>query len=284
MRTQISWMLSDHCTSECTYCPTRFRGGPIPRGILEYMDITGILINHYASFGRKIDWTFGGGEPLDMFDFPMMLKLCKDHDGTITLHTNGGKLWMDWWALEPRIDSLHLSYHYWQNPKLINFIIQTFQKTSKHINVIVPIRPTHFNDDLQRALDIESEFNIIVSKATLYNGADPIGGMFPYTEQQLRIMRGEDLVQVQKYFEQTTFQERHADTINNNPVYTGMLCNTGIEKLSISHDGWVAGSACNNRYLGNIWNGSLQLPTTPHRCGMLACIDSSDQQITKFTQ
>jgi organic radical activating enzyme len=144
----------------------------MPRGILEYMEVTKKIINHYDSLDRKIDWFFDGGEPLDMFDFPMMLKLCKERGGNIDLKTNGGKLWLDWWAIEPHIDSLHLSYHYWQNPNLIRFIIQAFQKANKPINVIVPIRPDHFNEDIQRATDVETEFNIVVSKTVLYIEAD----------------------------------------------------------------------------------------------------------------
>ena len=300
MKTQINWMLHNYCTSECSYCPIKLKGGEPPRGILEYVEVTQQLIDHYKSLGRTIDWTFDGGEPLDMFDFPMILKLCKENGGTINLITNGGKLWLDWWAIEPHIDTLHLSYHYWQNPSLIKFIIQTFQKSNKHININVPIRPDHFEEDLQRALDIELGFNITVSKNVLYNEADHAAGMFPYTEKQLRIMRGEIIIDEQQYFKKTTFQERYENKIAENPVYTGMLCNLGIERLTITHLGWVAGSACNDKPLGNIWNNNpepvsdaelqqkilnkITLPTTPHTCGMRACMDKLDQLITKFPQ
>ena len=342
MKTQINWMLHNYCTSECSYCPTKLRGGETPRGILEYIEVTQQLIDHYNSLGRKIDWAFNGGEPLDMFDFPMMLKLCKDNGGTIDLTTNGGKLWLDWWAIEPHIDILHLSYHYWQNPNLIKFIIQAFQKANKPIDISVPIRPNFVDEDMQRALDIEIEFNIIVSKNVLYNEADQSAGMFPYTEKQLRIMRGEiiieepvieepiieepiieepiieeliiipkrikikpiyvpnELVEEQQYFKNTTFQERYENKILENPVYTGVLCNVGIEKLTITHSGWVTGSACNDRPLGNIWTNNLapvsdaekqqnilnklRLPTTPQICGMRACTNKLDQLITKFPQ
>jgi MoaA/NifB/PqqE/SkfB family radical SAM enzyme len=248
------------------------------------MEVTKKIIDHYDALGRKIDWTFGGGEPLDMFDFPMMLKLCKEQGGTIDLTTNGGRLWLDWWAIEPHIDTLHLSYHYWQNPNLIRFIIQAFQKAGKHIDIMVPMRPNYFDDDLARALAVESEFNIVVSKCVLYKEAEQAIGMYPYTEEQLRIMRGEELVQEYNHEQETTFGERHEERVNANPSYTGMLCNLGIEKLTISHTGWVRGSNCNSPLFGNIWNGTLGLPTGPERCVMMACVDGSDQQITKFSQ
>ena len=283
LKTNINWMLHDHCTSECTYCPIRFRGGELPRGILEYMEVTKKIIDHYDALDRKIDWTFGGGEPLDMFDFPMMLKLCKEQGGTIDLTTNGGRLWLDWWAIEPHIDTLHLSYHYWQNPNLIRFIIQAFQKAGKHIDIMVPMRPNYFDEDLARALAVESEFNVVVSKCVLYKEAEQAIGMYPYTEEQLRIMRGEELVQEYNHEQETTFGERHEERVNANPSYTGMLCNLGIEKLTISHTGWVRGSNCNSPLFGNIWNGTLGLPIGPERCVMMACVDGSDQQITKFS-
>jgi hypothetical protein len=231
---------------------------------------------------RNINWKFDGGEPLDMFDFPMLLKLCKESGGNINLTTNGGKLWLDWWAVEPHIDSLNLTYHYWQNPNLIKFILQAFKKANKNVNVMVPIRPDNFESDLQRALDIEQEFGIVVSKNVLYLQAENSLGMFPYTEDQLRIMRGEVLVKEQQVFKQTTFAQRVEMKVRENPSYTGQPCNVGIEKLVISHLGWVRGSACNAGHFGNIWDDSLNLPGTPLPCPMLACMDGSDQQITKF--
>lgn len=284
LRTQISWMLHNHCTSECSYCPIHARGGDVPKGVLEYVVVTQKIIDHYNSLGRKLNWSFNGGEPLDMFDFPMILKLCKENDGTINLTSNGGKLWLDWWAIAPNIDNLNLSYHYWQNPNLIKFIIQSFQKSQKHINVTVPIRPDHFDEDLERALLIESEFGMVVGKSILYKEAEPRAGMFPYSDQQLRIMRGESLVQENKIFKETTHIERTETMIASNPSYTGMLCNTGIEMLTISHDGWVSGSGCNDRYLGNIWKEDFYLPSDPHVCSKMVCIHTGDQKITKFSR
>lgn len=298
MITNIFWNLHDHCLAECSYCPTHLRGGQLQYNITDYIDITLKLISHYESLGRKIHWTFNGGEPLDLIDFPMMLKVCDENDGKIVLHTNGGRLWVDWWAMEPRVDVLHLSYHYWQNPSLIKYIIQLFQKKEKEIYVIVPIRPDHFDDDLQRALDIENEFGIIVGKSILYNNAAHNSGMFPYTDDQLMIIKGETLVNENRYFKNSTFKERSEKTLVENPSYTGMRCNTGIDNLYISHLGWASGSNCNNTPLGNLWINnresasdaeqqqnnlnSLKLPTTPSICKMIACVSPSDQKIIKF--
>ena len=281
--TNISWMINDYCTANCSYCPTKLRGGIEPLAIEKYLSFAQIAIDHYRAMGRTINWKFNGGEPLDMFDFPMLLKLCKVNNGTIDLTTNGGKLWLDWWAIEPHVDTLHLTYHYWQNPKLINFIIDTFQKANKSIDVMVPIRPDFFESDIARAIEIESKYNFVVSKTVLYNEADPVAGMFPYTSDQLRIIRGEVLVKEQQHYVETTFQERYEERIIQNPVYTGMMCNAGIESLNISHQGWASGSNCNDRPLGNIWIGGFSLPTSPHKCGMRACISESDQRITKFS-
>ena len=282
MRTKIHWNLNNHCTSQCTYCPTRFWGGETPHHISDYLNITNRTISHYKSLDRDIDWTFDGGEPLDMFDFPMMLKLCKENNGNINLNSNGGKMWLDWWAIEPHVDMLNLTYHYWQKPTLIKFILDTFQKKDKRINVIVPIRPDHFEEDIQRAMDIELAHNIIVGKSILYNEADPIAGMFPYTDNQLRIMRGEKLVQENQQYKETTFKERTEIRIASSPSFTDMLCNAGIDVLNISHEGWATGSNCNNRPLGNIWDDNFQLPNDPHKCTMMSCSSSSDQQILKF--
>jgi len=306
MRTEIFWNLNNFCKSKCTYCPTKFWGGDTPHHISDYLEITKKIIDHYKLLDRNIDWTFDGGEPLDMFDFPMLLKLCKESDGNITLNSNGGKMWLDWWAIEPHVDNLNLTYHYWQKPALIKFILDTFKTKNKKVNIHVPIRPDYFEEDMQRALIIESSHEITVGKSVLYNHADQSAGMFPYTSKQLAIISGikfdetsvesvkstpiteidiiesVPLVIEKKHFEETTFKERFEEKMAANLGYTGMLCNSGIEYLSISHDGWATGSNCNNRPLGNIWSSEFLLPATPHTCTMMHCISPRDQQITKF--
>jgi organic radical activating enzyme len=282
LKTQITWYLNDYCKAECSYCPTSLRGGGLPPDTVDYVRIAKILIDHYTTLGRTIDWTFDGGEPLDMDGTVRILKLCKEAGGTVDLRTNGGQLWMDWWAIEPLVDQLRLSYHYWQNPSLIKYIIEAFQSKSKPIDVIVPIRPDHFKEDLERALAIEQEYRLVVSKSVLYNNARGDESMFPYTETQLDIIQGRAAVEQKIHFESTTWQERHDEKYNTNPVYTGMRCNVGIERLRINHIGWVAGSDCNNQPLGNIWSEWWAPPTEPQICSMQACVSPADQQITKF--
>jgi len=282
MITKIYWNLHNHCKGGCTYCPSQFWGGDEPRSIEEYMNVLNSLIKHFNSIDRKIFWVFDGGEPLELHDFPMMLKACKENSGTIHLNSNGGRKWLDWWAIEPHIDHLNLSYHYWQNPKLIEYIIQTFQKNNKSINVIVPIRSDFFDEDIKRAVDLENRYQITVDKNQIYQGMNTNRGMEDYSEEQLMIMKGEVLVEEKIHFEQTTHEERVIEVVNSSPSFTGRLCNVGIEKLNITSDGWVSGSHCGNTQLGNIWQNSFGLPPGPSVCKMLVCTNFEDQQITKF--
>lgn len=283
LKTKVSWSLNNYCKSECSYCPVSLRGGEEPRDIEEYKRIAQLLIDGYGKMGRTIEWTFNGGEPLDNDYFPSLLKLCRENGNWLTLHTNGGKLWMDWWAIEPYVDHLCLTYHYWQQPALINYIIDTFQKNNKGLGVIVPMRPDHFDKDLNRALEIEKTKGIVVSKATLNIDADPMAGSFNYTPKQLAIMQGRDpeLV-IEHEVTHKSWNDRYQDTYNSNPSFTGQMCNAGIESLVIGHLGWVSGSNCNNISLGNIWNSGWTPPSQPQKCGMISCISISDQQITKF--
>ena len=313
--TDIHWDLNDYCKSECSYCPTRLRGGPEPHETKDYVRVANLLIDAYTTMGRQINWTFNGGEPLDMDDIVVLLKLCRTNGTSLTLNTNGGKLWMDWWAIEPYVDNLILTYHYWQNPNLMKYIIDTFQNKNKKFSVTVPIRPDGFEEDMARAKEIETNHNIKVNRSSLYNYADRGAGMFNYTRDQLYLMSGmtppkppppkppappvpivkpivvvpppppppPPLVKEQIKEQTTTWIERHQEKINTNPVYTGQLCNVGIEKLIITHQGWVSGSDCGNQPLGNIWNDGWLPPTGPQVCTMQACVSKSDQKITKFS-
>lgn len=344
-KTKIYWSLHDYCQSRCSYCPQTFWGGDSPKEISMYIDFTKRAINHYNNLGRSIEWFFSGGEPLDFHDFPELLKLCKENGGSVDLTTNGGKMWMDWWAIEPHVDNLNLTYHYWQKPNLIKFILETFFAKNKKVNISVPIRPDFFKDDMARIQEIEKDFDIHVHRQVLYNNADSRLGMYEYNPRQLRIINGEEIFNYNdydqkikddeeeqrkilekfansklksynpfnKYFEDGETQQRsnydeydnteevyeqgenanaessrHQDYESENtkeavPVYTGLICNAGIDVLYINQNGWAKGSECNDRPLSNIWTPKFQFPSSGHKCGMTVCKYPNDWQIIKFT-
>jgi len=280
--TKIEWHLSNYCKSECSYCPVSLRGGEEPPVTKEFLRVANIIVDHYSSIDRKIEWTFNGGEPLDM-DVVPILKYCRENGLHLTLHTNGGKLWMDWWAIEKYVDNLILTYHYWQNASLMDYIIKMFLDKGKRISVGVPIRPKFFDHDLERALIIEQKFGIVVGKNSLYNDAKHDAGLYPYTEEQLEIMTGAKILkEVKVKFETTTWKERRDELVETSPVYFGKRCMMGIERLYIYAGGWVAGARCNNRRLGNIWEVDWKLPTDPHLCQCASCVFNEDLQITKL--
>jgi organic radical activating enzyme len=277
--TDIRWQLSNYCKEECAYCPTSFRGGEYPEEKHDYISVVSLIVDHYNNkLDRKIRWEFDGGEPLDLHNLVRILKIAKGEDNQVCLNTGGGNLWLDWFAIEPAVDKVILTYHDWQQYALIKYIIETFQKNNKEIFLKIPIRPSHFDNDMNRANIIEENFGIIVSRMTLYKNADIVGGMFDYTTEQLIRLgyKEEDLVP-------KTYHERLDDSINQNPSYLGKFCNAGIEKLTISYNGYVNGSNCRNQPLGNIWSLGWTPPSHPQVCEMMACMDWADQQITKFT-
>lgn len=283
LSTIIHWQLSNYCKAECSYCPTSLRGGLYPEEDHDYVKVTNIIVDHYNNkLGRKIHWTFDGGEPLDLLNLVRILKTAKADTNTVCLNTSGGNLWLDWIAVEPAIDHLVLTYHYWQNPNLINYIITVFQEKQKSIQIKVPIRPDNFREDMDRAKQIEQDKNLGPLKVILYKNADPIGGMFAYTREQLMEIQGISLVEEDDKFKSKTYHEQLDEKIKTNPSYTGKLCNVGIERLNIWHNGFVSGSACNNQPLGNVWQDGWTPPIGPQACAMLACMNPDDQQITKF--
>jgi organic radical activating enzyme len=302
LKTIISWTLNDYCKSECSYCPISLRGGDLPSETTDYLRIANLLIESYSKKQqRQIEWIFNGGEPLDMNDIAMFLKLCRTNSRSVTLHTNGGRLWLDWWAIEPYVDHLHLTFHYWQNPALIKYISDTFHSKGKKINISSPIRHDNVQQDLDRVIELEETLGFLITKTILYKEADPSAGMFNYKHEDLKkidffnkskdqrermlqekIPKKVKILEEKIYFEETTWDERYEDTYNNNPVYTGQLCNAGVEYLNIVAKGWVSGSNCNNQPLGNIWHNGWMPPQGPQTCTMKACVNESDQRITKF--
>lgn len=277
-KTFINWKIHSYCSYNCSYCPSIHWGGEEPRHISKYLSIASKLIDHYSILNRTIDWSFDGGEPLEFFDFAELLKLCKSKNGNITLHTSGGKIWLDWWAISRYIDRLELTYHYWQNEKLIEYIISMF--TEKFISVKVPIRPNNFDDDISRFENLKSKFAIPIIKMPLYHYGESLAGTFEYTDKQRAVLFGPTVVN--KNYSSTDYNLNFKNKLDTSPSYTGKLCNSGIEKLNIGPEGWVTGSDCGNENYGNIFSENLNLPTEPQRCKFISCISLNDQQITKF--
>lgn len=304
-KTDIFWSLHDYCKSECEYCPIQYRGGPLHRETSEYIRVINVLISAYKDAGRSIQWHIDGGEPLDMDGIVTILKLCRTNGEYLFLNTNGGKLWMDWWAIEPYVDALKLTYHYWQNPALMKYIIDTFRKKDKHIEVTVPIRPgEHFNSDITRATNLETACNFYVSKSLLYKEADSTAGLFSYSHEELnniyfwnlpindrKGMLPDDLYDVNTVsplvrekieFDNSSWDERYQKRHQASPKFTGQPCNAGVERLHIGHLGWASGSCCGNQSMGNIWQPDWYPIVAPQKCGMLSCVIEFDREITKF--
>jgi hypothetical protein len=282
LKTFINWTLNNYCKANCYYCPSTVWGGEEPRNIEHYLNFVEKANRHFDQLGRTIDWKFDGGEPLDMFDLPQLLKLCKRDNNIIELTTNGGRMWIDWWALEPNVDVLNLSYHYWQNPSLIKYVVELFVQKNKKITVIVPMRHTHFEEDYTKAMELQHTYNIAVNKILLIQNLDWIKGYYPYTEEQIILINGKGSEKQTKMLVEETFQEMHERMLSISPSYTGIKCNDGIEKLNISAAGFVGGASCGNTSLGNIWDEHFSFISEPQVCKMKACINTEDQKITKF--
>lgn len=302
LKTTVFWVLSDYCKAQCDYCPPHISGGLQPYETNEYLRVANAIIDSYSfKRNRKLEWSFTGGEPLDIEGLVPLLKLCKSVDSYVILHTNGGTLWMDWWAIEPYVDQVVLTFHYWQNTALMKYIIDVFKEKGKPFSITAPIRPNYTREDARRAAELESMTGLLIEKTQLYVRADPAVGMLNYSELELRTIEwynlpkdkrivrpveewgpGGVLVKEKKLFQETSWEDRYNDTYSKHPSFTGKLCNAGIEYLFIGSTGWASGSACNNASLGNVWNAGWAPPETPQTCTMISCIHESDQKITKF--
>ena len=280
---EIYWEATNYCKGECSYCPSKYWGKPISRNITEYVIAAQKIIDHYTQLDIDINWNFNGGEPLDFFDFPELLKLCKQKNAQISLESSGGKMWLNWWAVEPYIDNLKLNIHYWQNTNLIKFILQVFEQKNKIVSLHAPIRHDHFKTDLQRIYEIEKELNVKIKKFPLYINNEYIAGLYPYSETQLKIFFDDEYLGSTINFEKNmTFAEKYQFSIDSSPSYTGLHCNVGLENLYIDSEGWMNGSHCGNTTFGNIFENH-HLPQKSQVCKMISCISDRDQKITKFS-
>lgn len=279
--TEVYWTLHTYCSKQCYYCPKKFWGNNEPRHFEEYINAAKKVINHFNNLGRIINWTFDGGEPLEFFELPMLLKLCKETGGKITLHTNGGNSILPWLALKAYVDDVVLTYHHWQNSHLINYIVEQYITNNKKIKIIVPLRPEEFDNDLNKIKILKDKFNIQVEYQFLFKEADYYRGFLNYSIQDINQLKSKNEIDNYSNTIKLSWKDQFDKQINESPKYSGKKCMAGIEKLIIGAEGFISGSNCNNINMGNIFQTPMFL-SEPDICRSVACMSKDDQKITKF--
>ncbi|MDO8881799.1 radical SAM protein [Pseudotabrizicola sp.] len=299
----IDWMLGNHCNFACDYCPTELHDGSLPWMPVDVA--TGFLDtlhDHYvAGLGRSLWLQLTGGEPTQ---YPGFFDLCSAAHARgikVAVISNGSRTARFWHRATPVLASAILTYHDLQvdhSQFLETLGILTGAGVPVHVNVTV--HPDRFDAILERVDDIRAAgpgASLTLKPLRLGFGQE----LYPYTEaqkdhlskRQARLRSGQS-VESEALLFQRGLMARHladgtTDTWRANDLllagenrWQGMRCHAGLESLRIKADGRVFRAVCGSGgCLGQLGQGTIDLPVLPLTCDRHSCACVADILITK---
>jgi organic radical activating enzyme len=294
-KSKVIWNLSSYCTFDCVYCPGKFRNGEITQSTESYINAASLIQDAMYGHVDQINWSIRGGDPIAFPGISQLLKQIKSKQAGVEFHTSGGDNWFDMMEIADYIDSLKLTIHYWQNTSVSNFILDYFKEKQKKITINVP---------LQAGKILESREYVQELVAQGFNATEQIlrdGNLLNYWEgyaqSDINLIEGrpadqdpvkyevkDDIKQTAPVIPEATFVDLSKPPADNSPSLTGQTCYAGIDYMEIDSRGFVNGSKCRGRTMGNIFEPGWKPEYQPFACPMLFCRESFDRDNIRMGQ
>ncbi len=280
---KVEWNLGKRCNYDCSYCPAAIHDNSSPHTDIEILKSA---VDKLVSLGKPVRISFTGGEPTVHPDFKELIDYCK-HTGIswISVTTNGTRKPEFYDSL--RVDQLVFSVHYEYDYKKIVFTATSLKNIKKE-NVIVQLMAHHEHMDKVRDtygyLRTVGHPSITVRRIRWTEGDHDLFDDMRYHPDDLKwVKTAEATVKGNCVIDGTRIL--HANDIIKLHLnkYKGWTCYAGIESLMINWDGDVHRATCRvGGRLGNIYEGTFDVPSEPIVCDRNFCTCAADIPLTKY--
>jgi MoaA/NifB/PqqE/SkfB family radical SAM enzyme len=278
---KIEWNLGKRCNYDCSYCPSSIHDSTSPHTNIEILKAT---VDKLMTLGKPVRLSFTGGEPTVHPKFKELVQYCK-HVGIswISVTTNG-TLPYEFYASLPvdqYVFSIHLEYDW----KRVFNTVESIVDLTK-IKVIAQIMAHHDRMDavLQlRAKCLLAEIPSTVRRIRWTEGDHDLFDDMRYKLNDLEWIKEQDAT-VQGNCVIDGEQVIHANDVIKLHLnkFKDWSCNAGIESLMINWDGDVHRATCRvGGSLGNIYEGTYVVPSSPVICDRNFCTCAADIPISK---
>jgi len=279
---KIEWNLGKRCNYDCSYCPSVIHDNYSPHTDIELLKKT---VDKICEINKPIRLSFTGGEPCVHPKFDELIAYCKEKRiSWISVTTNGTRNYEFYKNLpvEQCVFSLHFEYD-------VEPIIEKMQKliANYNKNIIAQIMAHHnymFNvKTVRRALNDLGIPNTVRRIRWTEGDHDLFDDMRYHPDDLLWIKEQDSTVIGNCVIDDNQFM--HANDIIKLKMnqFKDWTCNAGIESLMINWDGEVHRATCRvGGSLGNIYNGTFNIPTEPIVCTRNYCTCAADIPITKM--
>ena len=286
---KIEWNLGKRCNYDCSYCPSEIHDNKSPHTDIKLLIAT---VDKLAELNKPIRLSFTGGEPCVHPKFEELVKYAK-HKGIkwISVTTNGTRLFEFYKMISEYVDQFVVSIHFeydWMR------VLHTMSKLAEETPVAL----------IGQIMAHHDYMNFVRSA----RGRLQQEGI-PSTVRRIRWTQGNhDLFDDLRYHpDDLAWIKSQEATVGENtiliddkmlPIYMhandvikkhynkfkDWTCYAGVESLMINWDGEVHRATCRvGGSLGNIYNGTFEVPTDPVTCDRNFCTCAADIPLSKFS-
>jgi len=277
---KVEWNLGKRCNYDCSYCPAVIHDNTSPHTNVEIIKQS---INKLLDIGKPIRLSFTGGEPTVHPKFEEILQHAKNNKiEWVSVTTNGTRPYI--WYLQQDINQFVFSLHFeydWRK------VLKTIIEVKKFRTVVVHVMAHQDKmKDVREAVDVLQQHGVhhIIRRVRWTEGDHDLFDDMKYDQNDLDWIKGYEA----KTQPNTVIDDEHKYHANDIiklhlNKFKGWTCNVGLESLMINWDGEVHRATCRvGGSLGNIYNGTFDIPKEPITCTREFCTCAADIPITKF--
>lgn len=281
---KVEWNLGKRCNYDCTYCPGSIHDNSSPHTDINILEQT---VDRLCELGKPLRISLTGGEPCVHPNIEDLLEYFK-RKGVfwVNLTTNGTR--QPNWYLHNEMFFNHLvfSLHFeHDHDRVLETIIAYDNATTKDFFVNVMAHHAHM-PAVNRAVEYfdSADIKYAVRRIRWTEGDHNVFDDMRYDGKDLEWILSKDAT-AKPNCRIDDEQIIHANDViklhKNN--FKGWSCSAGLESLMINWDGEVHRATCRvGGSLGNIYNGTFQVPTEPIICSRDWCTCAADIPLTKY--
>lgn len=280
---KVEWNLGKRCNYDCTYCPSSIHDNYSPHTDINVLEAT---VDKLCELGKPLRISLTGGEPCVHPDIEDLLDYFKRKDVFwVNLTTNGTRPAN--WYLQNEMYFNHLVFslhfeHDWM--RVQHTIMKYYDDTERDFFVNVMAHHAHM-PEVREAVKKFSDLGIkyAVRRIRWTEGDHNVFDDLKYNGKDLEWLLAQDatakpntLIDGEKVMHANDIIKLHMNK------FKGWSCNAGLESLMINWDGDVHRATCRvGGSLGNIYNGTFSVPTSPVICDRDNCTCAADIPLTK---
>ena len=278
---KVEWNLGKRCNYDCSYCPSEIHDNSSAHTDIEILKAT---VDKLMTLGKPIRLSFTGGEPCVHPKFDELIRYAK-HVGVswISVTTNGTRP-HEYYSMLPvdqYVFSIHFEYD-WM--RVVHTLREVAAKTK--INLVGQIMAHHehmaFVKSVRHVLSSDQIPNTVRRIRWTQGDHDLFDDMryhpddLNWIKEQDATVKGNCIIDNQQIIHANDVIKLHLNQ------YKGWTCHAGLESLMINWDGDVHRATCRvGGSLGNIYNGTFNVPTDPIVCDRNFCTCAADIPLTK---